>query len=535
MNRIRINKIIDAYSKALELDPVVISCLNELLPKIIEKYEKSIPYITVSQDDRETYPIKPVNGVYSVEDFFLNRLLSNVWSVDYLTQRDIDEGFVDKHTKGFFTPEFKGISLNKGAINKQMEGFRKNYSVTSFDKIQKSARKKVIMHEFEHALQTGYAKEGLDVSTRGKFKKILDSIQQVDNGEFAKKNGIKTYEEIPKRLICNNYTHTGVHCAYSEEKKGKTYRNVKGFDLLNEIFNESESLEMSEHDSELRYVFFKSKNYMNLANPESSNCLITPFAEKLKILLGNKNTFEGMYLNPVKMFEIFNRRFNSIFQQEYGNNLDAMENVITSLYNIKTSQDCEQEYIKLEGTLLKCFSLMVDKELNDANAKQIKDVYLKYTNNVLNNEDVNKRKSLPYYETIKDIKNKISNPPKKEIKPQEKPHESDLKRTGENSGYNRNASRTEKVIYLKKQISNAKNLQEKEFFINELRKVIESEPFTISNSVWQKLSKDERLTLLRKNFMDAKLVNSSRLMDYYSNAILSLKGESKSIERSTSL
>ena len=66
----KINDFIEAYSRAIQLSPEYTEVLKELLPKIIKKYSKIVQDITEKQDDYDKYIIKPINGKYSVEDFF---------------------------------------------------------------------------------------------------------------------------------------------------------------------------------------------------------------------------------------------------------------------------------------------------------------------------------------------------------------------------------------------------------------------------------------------------------------------------------
>ena len=74
MNIERINDYIDAYSRAINITPEVTSILKELIPNLVKKYSTTITSIPVEQDSYDKYVIKPVDGKYSMEDFFLNRL-----------------------------------------------------------------------------------------------------------------------------------------------------------------------------------------------------------------------------------------------------------------------------------------------------------------------------------------------------------------------------------------------------------------------------------------------------------------------------
>ena len=142
----KINDFIEAYSRAIQLSPEYTEVLKELLPKIIRKYSKIVQDITEKQDDYDKYIIKPINGKYSVEDFFLNRLMRNVLEVE------VDNISNDGH-KGGYLDELQKITLSPSIISKQLDGLL-SANIPNLETIKKTASKKVVMHEFEHALQS---------------------------------------------------------------------------------------------------------------------------------------------------------------------------------------------------------------------------------------------------------------------------------------------------------------------------------------------------------------------------------------------
>ena len=80
MNKIKVQEFCQVYSKALNLDNEIESIITELMINIISKYENKIPSIPASLDQStSSYLIKPINGKYSIEDFFLNRLIRNIF------------------------------------------------------------------------------------------------------------------------------------------------------------------------------------------------------------------------------------------------------------------------------------------------------------------------------------------------------------------------------------------------------------------------------------------------------------------------
>ena len=129
----KINDFIEAYSRAIQLSPEYTEVLKELLPKIIKKYSKIVQDITEKQDDYDKYIIKPINGKYSVEDFFLNRLMRNVLEVE------VDNISNDGH-KGGYLDELQKITLSPSIISKQLDGLL-SANIPNLETIKKTASK----------------------------------------------------------------------------------------------------------------------------------------------------------------------------------------------------------------------------------------------------------------------------------------------------------------------------------------------------------------------------------------------------------
>ena len=403
MNVEKINDFIDAYSIAIDLSDEHKGILKELIPKLINKYSSQYPSLSVKDDDYNKYPIKPVNGQYSLEDFFLNRLMRNVWNVG-----------TDTQAKGAYVPSRLSVEFNESELKTQLPKELKNLTGDVFNELDKIARKKVLMHEFEHAMQTRFLKGCLDVRFLGKYKKIIEELRKIKNGKYA--NEINTYEELKQRetgMMVEPYINTGLR--YSGNVSGvETYRNVEGFDNLNEIFNETESLEMAEAKTQ-EYILYDEKNSQNksfyiLKNAESSNWAITNYGNLLKLIVGEKATFEGMYLSPDKFFEMFNNKYNDIFQQEYRNNKSAIENVILQLKKIKDngeSTDSKEYKLKLEGTLAKCFERKIENNLGKDDPMKLFREVNQFKDNTIWNKDPNVLKNFEHAQILTRIEGKI--------------------------------------------------------------------------------------------------------------------------------
>lgn len=174
MNRERINDYIDVYADVLELNSECREILKELIPNLVEKYSKSISSVSVEQDDFNQYIIKPKNNEYSLEDFFLNRLMNNVTEVSFDN---------DMSQKGIYESAYYSIVLNEKKIRTQLEKYKDVLS-NDYDSANRAARKKVIMHEFEHALQTRVCK-GYRWQCGETYDKILNAIKCYKDGKYA--------------------------------------------------------------------------------------------------------------------------------------------------------------------------------------------------------------------------------------------------------------------------------------------------------------------------------------------------------------
>jgi len=271
--------------------------------------------------------------------------------------------------------------------------------------MKSSAMKKVIMHEFEHGLQTRFDNQ-LNVTNRSVYKSISDELLKL-----GKYNDIlNSYEILPKSLSDrNNYLSTGVYySSYSDSLGIKTYKDVDEYENLNEILNETESLEMANQTLYLNGIL-ENGNYYPLMNPESSNSAITNYGYMIKILLGEQKSFEAMYLNPQILYETFNTKYTDIFQKFYNSNNDAITILFEQLNVIKNLYKTE-DILKLNEVFTKC----LEYDINNALKANISEDILKskienFSKYVVRNNNLEKNKQLNHIKILEDIKSSIIN------------------------------------------------------------------------------------------------------------------------------
>ena len=392
----KINDFIEAYSRAIQLSPEYTEVLKELLPKIIKKYSKIVQDITEKQDDYDKYIIKPINGKYSVEDFFLNRLMRNVLEVE------VDNISNDGH-KGGYLDELQKITLSPSIISKQLDGLL-SANIPNLETIKKTASKKVVMHEFEHALQS-QCKRGGDIYplVKGSYNRVIEEILKIGNGKY--RSIIQTFDEIEKKPAQYNskaIKHNGLI--------GESY--PQGIiDNTNEILNETEALEMTETKPLFR-ISYPDETYFLVRNGESSNCNITNYGDLIKILVGEKRAFLGMYIKPERMFEAFNSQYEELFQETFGNEKTAWENLMGQINKIKET-NAQEDHLVLETLLVKCLNKKLENTLQTGNItpktlEKINDAINTFYNNTISSQDESRRKSLEHIQILDSIQERVN-------------------------------------------------------------------------------------------------------------------------------
>lgn len=396
----KINDYIDAYSRAIELPDDYKEILKELMPRIIEKYSKTRSSVSVKEDDYDKYVIKPVNGEYSIEDFFLNRLMRNVWSIGSSAK-----------AKGNYRADSMCVQIDDSKLETQLVGKIDNPGA-NFEEICEIARKKVIMHEFEHALQTQFNGECLDFRYRSAYKRIIEEVSKINNGKYAE--SIHSYDEIndPEYGNFETCVHLGLDYHYPTRKDIITYSDVAGRVNLNEIFNETEAIEMAGARAQTQHTYPNGVYYI-IRNRESSNYPITNYGNILKNLIGDELTFTGMYLNPEELFKTFNAKYNDVFQTMYETDKDAWQILIEQLKLIKDNKNNDKANYslnqKLQETLARCLEKDIDNELQkgNANTELLKKKIVQFRVEALTADDKEIRSKLRHFAILKSLKEKV--------------------------------------------------------------------------------------------------------------------------------
>lgn len=386
----KVNKFIDVYSDELGLDDEIRQYLKELIPNLVSKYEGI--NVDIRQDNLPTYIINPNNENYSIEDFFINRLFHNVVKVKM-------EDSLGKHTKGMYVPDSKMIKLNNSKINNQIKF--SGYSEGELQEIKAIARKKVIMHEFEHGMQATFSVGRLSVQSEIMRQNIVRKLLEIEGGKYTG----EINQDYEKQSLQDD--EGNISLGFS-----RIYGQHLSHRLLLEIFNESECLDMANVTKPQLSLKYQSGNQLYIYNDESSNSSITGYGYVLKDLLGKDETFEGMYFNSEKIMTIFEQRYGDIVKDAYSNlkkgkpNISAMDILEDVLSEIKKTNS-ETAHLKLNTVLAKCLERNVEitKQFDsEDDLKKRIDSFKKY---LIKNEDIEKNDLLEHNEIIRQLEGNI--------------------------------------------------------------------------------------------------------------------------------
>ncbi|MCL2438976.1 MAG: hypothetical protein FWD15_00510 [Alphaproteobacteria bacterium] len=398
MDKKKISDFIDAYCDIVKPPKGKVdynSILKELIANLVRHYSsQGITHVSVKEDDFAYYIIKPVNGKYALEDFFLNRLFFNV--------RAVGEDGTD--AKGQYVPEELTVLLNLDNIDNQFK--RQPLLLTRATKpVRDIAKKKVIMHEFEHGIQSRFSLRKIEDETDSVYFKAAKRVSEMGGGKY--KGIINSPSNIKKvgRFLNSRFINVGLYVPHfsplAKAAFRKTNGGIKAHIDMNEIFNESESLVMAGAGVQLRRRF-DSGNYLNICNNESSNEAITTFGFMLKEVMGARVAFDIMYLDPTEKMAWFNKKFGDIFAASYDKKKTAWENLQAALAKIKTGR-AEGDYLVLNAVLAKCLERRVNHQIGKVESSELLESVKAFRKYTVDNADPAKRKVLEHFKILQSL------------------------------------------------------------------------------------------------------------------------------------
>lgn len=414
MNREKISDFVDVWAKTIGLiETRYINIIKSDIVKRCMMYEKSTPTVSTKDDNCKAYLIKAVNGEYSLEDFFLNRLMLGLREVSF-------SGALEGNA-GDYTAHNKTLNINVGLLDSTITNKATRHSGLQGKNVQ--IINKTIEHELGHCFKSlfnngfkapiGNGRQQDDV-----YKELIKNLSKFKNGKYA--NQIKGLQELNLDEY-SDVIKTGVND--SKENYQHDYR-VKWID---ELLNETEALELT-NSNEVHEIWplqdedgkkSKSGNYVNVYNYISKYATFTGYGSILKSLLGNEDTFSTEYISSTDVFKKFDEEYADIVQDVWGLNPDEfkpMQCLYVDFHNLVNGKYFNENImLKLDEFLAKCYERKVEKTISKSNgviAKEEKEEILKEIENfqsrLTTNDDEQKREQLAHNIVFSNIKNRIN-------------------------------------------------------------------------------------------------------------------------------
>lgn len=332
MNKEKIRDIIDEWYKYLgkedieQLEKDIEMPFKEFICQVIENiynyYKDEITYIPVSGDMNREYIFRKEDGLYSLEEFLVNRLLRNIAEVNYQVQYMFSESHYD-YTYG-------SVLIDRERLEENIESVEQ--------------RRKVVAHEVLHGLKTQFVDHNIF-----RDKDYYDLKERLKRRYPYEVNDFDYFKGIGQNGM---YAHIGL------SKK----KDIIDMTNLDEALNEVDAIRYS-NDKHKEVGQFKNEICVVLNNPESSNAIITNYAYILERLLDKKTLFYGMYINPQLMIDKFNKLYTYIFQKNYHSEKNAIEIMISELAKIKNNGDSISRHVILLETLHECMEQKANLEM----------------------------------------------------------------------------------------------------------------------------------------------------------------------------
>lgn len=310
MDRKKIEDFIGVWADVVGATDEIKTLTTEMLTEMIGKYSEIIPEGVSIEDDAYTkYIIKPVDGRYSIQDLFLNRLLSNVTGIDY---EDYYENEYDKFNE--FTKRLK-VNSNKEA-NKRI--------------VPKRERVKCIMN----VIQTRYSSNGAPINgTMPKYVKMIEGLSKIENGKYVDQIVTKKEMlELDKDRHNEIFENIGLVRRIDHNMRLVKYKEAYNYlnEKINRDLNEEEIYEFAANN---KYI----DEYIGKYRTEEKD-----YINGLKGIIDNKHIIEGVYVNSDKIIEPFDEKYTKEFQEIFKNENDAWENLIETIGNRERSAESKR-------------------------------------------------------------------------------------------------------------------------------------------------------------------------------------------------
>ncbi len=408
----KIQTIIDIYFNNIELDmseetkSKVKSIIISDIYLRCRMYGHLFPNGIIQNSDNynSNYPIKPVNGRYSIEDFLLNKLMFDL--------REISFSGAMKSNGGEYSAIPKSLNINITELGKAYDESQTLKRKTDFAQIKSRGIAKTIHHELGHALKTvytgGYKSFGNNLKQDSNYLNLLEELKLSKYGNrIIDKNQLIDDVSITKNVGLTISTNVNNNTfSYMDQ-----YKKVAGYDYLDEMVNEDEALELNKcNEVQSTYQILsngqKTDNYINVYNHTSGYRSFTGYGRCLRILLGERNSFIAQYGSPGFIFKQFDQEYKDISNEVFGNDKTPLTNICNSLYYIKNSKELEA-YEKMDLFMAKAYERKVQNLLSNNYTQGNLLELINGIDSMLDRMSKNNNKTLAHEKILNDLKNNL--------------------------------------------------------------------------------------------------------------------------------
>lgn len=289
-----------------------------------------------------------------IGDLLINRLVTNIRNYDF------DQTYNKENTlKGAYTSHDQSLYVGSYKFIEDITRDKLKNNIPNVDEeTLRKASLNVFNHELGHALQTSF--KGRNGKQDNRYNQLITNLITKYPDDF--------------QLQATDETLTPMHEGMKAIRKNDRNQDARDFyaknaytTLLDEIFNEDESLKVT-GVTQPQFSYDMGKGYSkNIFNYQSSNYKITSYGRMMKIVMGEDLTFKSMYEDSIVAY-IFFDQFKDISDKVYQGK-PPMFNILYSLNKIK-SESSVNESQKLDLFLTACLQRKVAHDLKSPNITQ---------------------------------------------------------------------------------------------------------------------------------------------------------------------
>lgn len=384
INKEKISDFVDVFLENIEIDRnhkhfnYVSNIIKESVYRRIYMYQ-NIKYIPKKFDNCTNYLIKPNDdGKYSIEDFFINRLMISLGEINFNSMGEIGLGGYTSHRE---------ISLNLDT------SYKESMKVINDQNYANQFAVESLVHEIGHALQVSFS-NSINQGTGFKYQinnyiNLLNALKTYKDGKYKDLIIDETKLDINGKLQKTDFEGINSH-DYSET--GYLDRLKLNTHNLDEMMNELEATKVSGMVDE-KFVFdsiydgdAKSGYYEKVPNIVCGYRRWYGISKELYTLIGKNNLFKMQYGNADTALFEFDEKYKDVSQNMFGNDCTSPTAVICFyLDSIAQPNRSYKYYVLIHKFLARCIENKVDRILNNnlATNEQISE-FVKNIDSILN-------------------------------------------------------------------------------------------------------------------------------------------------------